>query len=180
MIKLLSFIRSIIFFLALFSASQINGIEMENDTPPEMPEYPSSYEEIMASLSPYYKAEQPLDFFFELYIVYTLNELPQGTLDALESFSNKHSSFFESTNGNWKQSVVSQLNLSKTIDIAIWDLWIRNSKTATENGWIYHPWHFAKNFLENYFSEDSEVDIWTPETLENAKERIRMFQENGN
>ncbi|MDJ0652933.1 MAG: hypothetical protein QNJ40_02185 [Xanthomonadales bacterium] len=78
--------------------------------------------------------------------------------------------------GTWKQFVSDSLNLSDTIEVAIWDLWIRNSQNARKDGWSYHPWHFAQNFLDNYFAEGSEVDVWVGDALESAKSRIKEFR----
>lgn len=64
--------------------------------------------------------------------------------------------------------------------MAIWDLWIRNSANARQNGWNYHPWHFAQDFLGNYFAEGSKVDIWERNSLALAKQRITKFRESDN
>ena len=145
-----------------------------------MPDYPVTYEGVMATLAPYYRAERPLDYFFELYIINVLEKLPVESTAALGEFNSKHPSFFESTEGNWQAFVKEQLHLSDTIEIAIWDLWIRNSDNAKNNGWVYHPWHFAQNFVDNYFSEDSKVDVWEGDSLALAKNRIAKFREQGN
>ena len=162
---------------AVEKGSQLN---QEQYTPPTMPEYPKSYDDIMATLAPYYQADRPLDYFFELYIISVLEKLPNESQVALQKFNKKHPSFFESTNGNWIAYVREQLHLSNTIDVAIWDLWVRNSVNVKNNGWAYHPWHFAQNFLDNYFAEDSKVDVWEGNSLELAKQRITKFRENGN
>ena len=155
-------------------------LNQEQYIPPAMPEYPSSYEDVMTTLAPYYQAERPLDYFFELYVINALDKLPEKTVLALEDFNTKHPSFFESTNGDWKEFVKKQLHLSNTIDVAIWDLWIRNSDNAANSGWKYHPWHYAQNFLDNYSSEDSKVDIWEGDSLDLAKKRILEFRKNSN
>lgn len=157
-----------------------NAVEKNTYTPPEMPAYPESYEDVMQTLAPYYRAQRPLDYFFELYVIDTLKKLPTKSLSALTEFSEKHPSFFESTQGDWRAFVVSAMDLSETIDIAIWDLWIRNSSGAINDGWDYHPWHFAQNFVDNYSHDNSQVDIWTEDSLREAKKRIRMFRERGN
>ena len=161
---------------------EVTGSQMDQEqyTPPHMPDYPQSYEDIMATLSPYYQEERPLDYFFEFYVVSALDKLPKETELALGEFNIKHPSFFESSNGDWKGYVKSQLSLSTTIEVAIWDLWIRNSTNASNSGWEYHPWHYAQDFLDNYFSEDSNIDIWEGDTLELAKKRILEFRKNSN
>jgi hypothetical protein len=171
------------FALAGFSVEDIekgSQLNQEQYIPPKMPEYPKSYDDVMSTLAPYYQAEQPLDYFFELYIISVLEKLPNETEIALQEFNRKHPSFFASTNGDWRAYVKQQLHLSNTIEVAIWDLWISNFANAKNNGWEYHPWHFAQNFLDNYFAEGSKVDVWDGNSLELAKQRIVDFRENGN
>jgi hypothetical protein len=155
-------------------------LNQEQYTPPLMPEYPKSYNDIVTTFAPYYQAKRPIDYFFELYVISTLNKLPKETELALEEFNDKHSSFFESANGNWKVYVKKQLHLSNTIEIAIWDLWIQNSENAKNSGWNYHPWHYAQNFLDKYSAEGSKVDIWVGDSLEIAKKRISEFRASSN
>lgn len=143
---------------------------------PDMPNFPRNYEEVMITLAPYYQENRPIDYFFELYIVDVLDQLPLYTKNALSEFSHKHPTFFKSTNGNWQNYVKQSLQLSETIDIAIWDLWIRNSQVAERDGWVYHPWHYAQNFSDNYFIEGSKVDIWLGDSLQEAKKRILAYQ----
>ncbi len=140
-----------------------------------MPPFPTDDDGMMKTLAPYYHDERPLDLFFELYVCDVLEQLPKGTLDALSDFSDKHPTFFSAGDGDWKAYVVNQCHLSDTIEIAIWDLWIRNIEIAERDGWIYHPWHFAQDFLENYFSEGSKVDVWEGDALEMAKKRISEY-----
>lgn len=176
----------VLFLAFALSGYSVEAIEQgsklnkEQYTPPTMPEYPKSYEDVMRTLAPYYQAKQPLDYFFELYIINVLEKMPNETEVALQEFNQKHPSFFESTNGDWRTFIKKQLKLSNTIEVAIWDLWIRNSVNARKNGWDYHPWHFAQNFLDNYFVDGSKVDIWEGNSLDLAKQRIAKFREDGN
>ena len=144
----------------------------EKDIPPVMPPFPTSYDEVMRALAPYYHEQRPMDFFFEMFVVRTIEELPDATIQALGEFESKHPTFFEAFEGSWSKTVVGSLNLSDTIDVAIWDLWLKNSANARKDGWVYHPWHFASNFIENYSTDDSRVDVWTEETLAQARQRI--------
>jgi len=150
----------------------------EKYNPPVMPDYPKSYEEVMKTLAPYYQEQRPLDYFFELFVIDTLEKLPSGTIEVLGEFSVKHPKFFESSNGDWKHYVKAQLHLPETIEFAIWDLWITNSKKAIEQGWEYHPWHYAQNFLDNYSVDDSKVDVWEGNALKLAKDRINCYRRN--
>ena len=150
----------------------------ESYTPPEMPPYPTSYDEVMQSLAPYYKEERPLDFFFEMHVSDIIDELPKESIQALDVFSEKHPTFFESTNGSWKEYVITQCHLSETFEIAVWDLWIRNTANAKENGWTFHPRHFSQVLMEKYFEDGSKVDVWEGSSLQEAKQRIETYRKN--
>jgi hypothetical protein len=147
---------------------------MNNYVPPEMPNYPENLDDFLKILAPYFKEERPLDLFFELFIIDVTGNLPQKTKEIINQFSQKHPKFFEETKGNWLEFVKLKLNLSNTIEVAILDLWYRNSENAKKAGWVYHPWHYAMNFSENYLAEGSKIDIWEGNQLEMAKERIRQ------
>lgn len=141
-----------------------------------MPPCPTDYEGVMTTLAPYYHQQRPLDYFFELYVVDVIDELPEVTSIALDEFSAKHPTFFESHSGAWRKYVVAESHLSDTIEIAIWDLWIRNSANAERDGWKYHPWHYAQNFVDNYLAENSQVDVWEGDSREQAKHRIQAHR----
>jgi hypothetical protein len=143
---------------------------------PEMPPFPEDYASIMRTLAPYHHAGRPLDYFFELFIVSIIDELPQVTFVALEEFSAKHPTFFAATQGNWREFVSQQLKLSDTIEVAIWDLWIRNKQVLSSKGFQYHPWHFAIDFAQNYVAEDSKVDVWEGDSLAQARMRVAEYK----
>jgi len=128
-------------------------------------------------MAPYHEAQRPLDLFFEFFIVDVLGLLPKPTQDAIDELTAKHPIFFRQTNGEWRSGVRQALNLSETIDIAIQDLWYRHSQKALEDGWVYHPWHYAQNFIENYVAEGSRVDVWEGDALEQAKTRIHAARQ---
>ena len=159
------------------SNGQSNGMS-EHYTPPTMPPFPTDYDGVMKTLAPYYRDHRPLDYFFELYIVDVIHELPEATSLAIEEFSTKYPTFFEKYNGDWRKYVVEESHLSETIEIAIWDLWIRNSANAKREGWEYHPWHYAQNFAANYLAENSQVDVWKGDALDKAKQRIEAHRNN--
>jgi hypothetical protein len=140
--------------------------------PPRMPAFPASLDELYRTIAPYYREQRPLDLFFEFFVVDVLGLLPHATQNAIDELTTKHPTFFASTNGDWRAGVRKMLNLSETIDIAILDLWYRNRQTASDQGWHYHPWHYAKNFREEYAAKGSRVDIWEGDALEQAKARI--------
>lgn len=148
----------------------------EQYIPPEMPPFPTDYDGVLDTLAPYYQDQRPLDYFFEMYIMDVLDELPGATSRALDDFSARHPAFFEKHQGDWRKYVVVESHLSDTLEIAIWDLWIRNSANARRDGWEYHPWHYAQNFSDNYFADGSKVDVWEGDALEKAKLRIQSYR----
>jgi hypothetical protein len=125
-------------------------------------------------MAPYYQEKRPLDLLFELYVVDVLDELPEDSQYAVSTFVQKNPAFFTAYEGDWRRTVEGTLALSETIEVAIWDLWIKNRARAEKDGWTYHPWHFASNFLENYTAEGSQVDVWTDETLAQAIQRMQQ------
>lgn len=160
----------------LFKKKQKDQVE-GSYTAPEMLPFPVDYASFFRTLAPYQQQGRPLDLFFELFIVNAIGELPQETLSALDDFSTKHPTFFAATQGNWQQFVFQKLKLSETIEVAIWDLWLRNKDIAGSKGMQYHPWHFAINFVQNYFAEGSKVDVWEGDSLHQAKKRIAEYKQ---
>jgi hypothetical protein len=137
---------------------------------PELPPFPSKPEEFKGLLVAYARQQRPMDLFFEFYIMEVIGQLPAESLAALDSFAAQNPKLV--ADGEWKAMVRRDLRLSETIDIAILDLWYRNSEIAGQQGITYHPWHYAINFSENYLAEDSQVDVWPDGALEAAKARI--------
>ena len=59
------------------------------------------------------------------------------------------------------------------MEIAIKDSWLRNSEISKNNGNELTADQFADLFIENYYMENSKVDVWESESdLNNAKKRI--------
>ncbi len=83
---------------------------------------------------------------------------------------------FSVKDGDWRAYVVGTCHLSDTIEIAIWDLWIRNQEIAERDGWTYHPWHYAQDFLENYTADGSRTDVWEGDALELARARVAKYR----
>ncbi|HSQ18498.1 MAG TPA: hypothetical protein VLM83_12415 [Anaerolineales bacterium] len=165
--------------MAIFKKKKRKESDGGHYMPPQMPPFPEDYDGVMRTLALYSQQKRPLNFFFEMYIVNVIERLPQETIAALADFSARHPTFFAAHGGDWRQYLVKESRLSDTIDIAIWDLWIRNSVNARRDGWEYHPWHYAQNFVENYLAEGSKVDVWEGNALEEAKKRIQEYRKIG-
>jgi hypothetical protein len=137
---------------------------------------PTDYRSVMAALAPYYHLKRPLDFFFEMYIVDVLELLPAEASRALDEFSAKHPTFFAKHGGDWRTYVVHELHLSETIEVAIWDLWLKNSQALKGQGLDYHPRDYAQDFHKHYTADGSRVDVWEGNALAIAKQRIHEYR----
>ena len=117
------------------------------------------------------KTDMNIDVFFKAFILDTLNELPTEKNELIENMN--LDKVFNTDFNDWKKTVKKVLNLSDTIEIAIKDLWLRNSDITKNDGTELNADQFADLFIENYYVENSEVDIWKSESdLNNAKKRI--------
>ena len=113
--------------------------------------------------------ENPIYYFFEGFVMATIGHLS-------EEMEDKYNRLLDTKGQLWKQKVKEMINLSETIEIAILDLWYRNYEILRNRGEDYEPHHYAINFVDNYFTEDSLVDVWNGNALNEAKERIRNYQ----
>ncbi len=78
---------------------------------------------------------------------------------------------------HWSLTVKSQLGLSETIDLSIWNLWVRNRLITEREGLDYSAVHFAEDFSANYYKEGSRVDTWEEGQIEEAQALVRAFKE---
>lgn len=120
---------------------------------------------------PRYK-EKPIYIFFEGYILDVIGKLPNEEALAFQGMGLQK--VFKSKATEWRHIVQEVLGLSTTIDIAILDLWIRNWDCYFDNPEGYRA--YAQDFTDNYMKEESKVDVWTPETLQAAENRIQVFR----
>jgi len=119
-------------------------------------------------------SDSPMDLFFESLILDTIGVLPSEKNTEFNAL-NLHETF-KVDPMDWKLITKKVLDLSDTIEIAILDLWIRNRDIATGQNIKYEPSQFAIGFVENYYKEDSKVDVWEGDNLEQAKRRIEEYQ----
>jgi len=124
---------------------------------------------------PRYK-ENPMHIFFENFILSVIDKLPSDKVEKLNSMN--LAKVFNTEPNDWKIIIKKVLNLSDTIEIAILDLWYRNREISLRQGTNYEPAKFAMDFVDNYYEEDSKVDVWEGHSLAQAMERIRISKEN--
>ena|SRR5690606_2788086 len=117
------------------------------------------------------KTDMNINVFFKAFILDTLKELPTEKSDLIRNMNLDN--VFSTDFNDWKKTIKKVLNLSDTIEIAIKDLWLRNSEIAKKDRTELNADQFADLFIENYYVENSKVDIWESESdLNNAKKRI--------
>ena len=117
------------------------------------------------------KTDMNINVFFKAFILDTLKELPTEKSDLIRNMNLDN--VFSTDFNDWKKTIKKVLNLSDTIEIAIKDLWLRNSEIAKKDQTELNADQFADLFIENYYVENSKVDIWESESdLNNAKKRI--------
>jgi hypothetical protein len=117
------------------------------------------------------KTDVNINVFFKAFILDTLKKLPTEKNDLIENMNLDN--VFSTDFNDWKKTIKKVLNLSDTIEIAIKDLWLRNSEIARNDRTELNADQFADLFIENYYVENSKVGIWENESdLNNAKNRI--------
>ena len=117
------------------------------------------------------KTDMNINVFFKAFILDTLKDLPTEKNTLIENMNLDN--VFSTDFNDWKKTIKKVLNLSDTIEIAIKDLWLRNSEIAKNDGTELNSDRFADLFIENYYIENSKVDIWESESdLNSAKKRI--------
>lgn len=139
---------------------------------PSEPSIPLSLDALYATMAPYHRDKRWMDLFFEFLVLDVIGQLPAATQESIDALVARHPVFFADTKGDWRTGTRKSLQLSETIDIAILDLWFGKSTEASEGGWLYHPWSFAKDFLQQFLADGSRVDVWEGDSFELAKARI--------
>lgn len=71
------------------------------------------------------------------------------------------------------------LQLSNTIEVAIQNSWVSRLSENGDSDENLDADVFAKEFADQYFAQDSQVDVWAEGALEQAKERIAEYKEKG-
>lgn len=116
----------------------------------------------------------PVYLFFEKYVLDVIGELPQEKIDILQKINLQATFGTQST--AWKDVIREVLRLSTTIDIAILNQWYQLLENAQADAVEINTSMFCKNFVDAYFEENSHIDVWTEESLTEAKTRIIINQ----
>lgn len=118
--------------------------------------------------------KNPIHLFFEAYIQDVVGELPQEKSQQYQDMNLQ--SVFNTKASDWKDVIKEVLQLSETIEIAILDLWYTNNEISLKEDLEYDAIQFSMNFVDQYFKDDSKVDVWEGNALESAKARIAKHQ----
>ncbi|MDH5257075.1 MAG: hypothetical protein OEX07_03675 [Gammaproteobacteria bacterium] len=122
---------------------------------------------------PRYK-DTPVYLFFEKYILNVIGCLPEDKQDILQNINLQE--IFNSQSSNWRNVVREVLHLSSTIDLAIMYQWHLYLDNAQSHGLELDPIAFSQLFVDEYFSDNSSIDVWTEETLMDAKQFVQENQ----
>ena len=116
--------------------------------------------------------ENPIYLFLELYVVDVLGRLPAEEDDWVESLN--LGEVFETGATEWREVVEEVLDLSDTIDVAIWHFWVRNRGDYYDSHDGYAA--CAQDFTDQYMEDDGTVDVWTKESYADAVREIQEYR----
>jgi len=122
---------------------------------------------------PRYK-DTPVYLFFEKYILNVIGCLHTDKQDILQNINLQE--VFNTQSSNWRDVVREVLHLSSTINLAIvyqWNLYLVHMVETNQEP---DPLIFSRKFVDEYFSEDSNIDVWTEESLMDAKQFVQENQ----
>jgi len=119
---------------------------------------------------PRYK-DKPAILFFENFILDLIGQLEPERQEYLASL-NLHK-VFNTKATEWREVVREALQLSDTIEIAILDRWLRLQEANDPIA----PLDFAMQFSDDYFADNSTVDVWDEATFCEAVSRIEKYYE---
>jgi hypothetical protein len=114
-------------------------------------------------------AANPMLLFLEAVILDVIGHLGEGDRAKIEKMDIKKT--FGTRAAEWRMAIREVLQLSTTFDTAVLDLWDRTSARASRRGPQYSPRQFARDFADQYLAPQSQVDVWTEETLRAAQQR---------
>lgn len=118
---------------------------------------------------PRYQAN-PAFLLFENYILDVLGCLPLEKARLMQNMNLQN--ILHTIATEWHAALKEGLDLSETIEIAILDAWL--AKQAADGAYV--PLQFAMDFTDAYMREDSQVDLWTEESLAQATHRVAQYR----
>jgi len=126
--------------------------------------------------NPRYK-EKPVLLLFEIFVLDTIGRLSSEKRKGMQDLNIKK--IFNTNAEHWKPALREVLQLSNTIEIAIQNSWVSKLGENGDSDENVDVDIFAKEFTDQYFAQDSQVDVWAEGALEQAKERIAEYKKKG-
>jgi len=109
----------------------------------------------------------PVYLFFEKYILDVIGELSNDKETVLQQINLQAT--FNTKQSAWKDVIREVLHLSSTIDTAILFQWYKTVEEHQIQSTSADSDIFCKRFVNDYFKENSNIDVWTDDTLSAAK-----------
>ncbi len=125
---------------------------------------------------PRYK-DKPVLLLFEIFILDAIGRLPAEKRKGIQELNIKK--IFNTMAEHWKPALREVLQLSNTIEVAIQNSWISRLSENGDSDENVDADLFAREFADQYFAQDSQVDVWAEGALEQAKERIADYKKKG-
>jgi len=113
--------------------------------------------------------KDPMFLFVELLVVDTIEGLSSETAAWIAQI-------IRTDLAGWREKVKTISSLSPTFEVAVLDLWFRNSRITADRGDVLTPRDFSVLFVDKYYEEGSQIDVWGPGALAQARERIASEQ----
>jgi hypothetical protein len=113
--------------------------------------------------------DNPVYFFVEQLVIDTIEGIPLEMQEWIAQI-------VRTDVDHWRAKIKEVATLSDTFELAVLDLWYRNTEIAASRGELLSASDFACLFADHYFAEGSQVDLWEPGALEEAKSRIAAAQ----
>jgi len=116
-------------------------------------------------------AEAPIKLFFENYVLHVLRLLPEDVSEQIQALDLKN--VLGTKSSEWFHAVPEALSLSQTMEVAIWDMWIKTKESYICAQQDFSQ--FAIDFTDSYLMENTKIDKWTNDSYKAAAHRVNAF-----
>lgn len=96
---------------------------------------------------------KPLLRFFELYVLWAIDELTEKETASLESMTPKLQNLFKS-DGTWQDIIAGIADMGADMPKHLNALWARNTEIARKHGVVLEPQEFAEMVVDENFAFD--------------------------
>ena len=91
---------------------------------------------------------KPLLRLLELYVLWSLGQLPDEDASRLEALAPKLTETFGG-DGTWQNALATTMQMPPNMPELVRDMWAKNQKIASDNGVELHPEQFAQMFVDS-------------------------------